>query len=202
VNKITEELGCVASIRTGFLVRKSVAACATGSHLLLQLRDFNADRTQIHVKGLVRFDPGSVPARNNIKPDDVIFLAKGTGNFAFHPGPLPAPTLAASCFAVLTPRHYILPDYLVWFLNHPRTRDAVSKLGGTASRMPVISKSQLAAIKILVPSLETQRAIVQLQQSAADEARLLDELKQSRSAYIAEATMRLANSGSRSDEHV
>ncbi len=190
--KKTLKLGQLVDIRTGYPTRNSVKKAPAGDVCLLQLRDFDKTRTTIHPDDILRFNPVNLRNDQLIAADDVLFLAKGTGNFAFQPGNLSSPTVAASCFFVLKPSREVLPQYLVWFLNHPKTVAEFERLAGVGARVPVIRKSELADLPVPLPSLEKQEAIVRLTALAAGEARLLEELRQKRQTFIDAATMLIA----------
>ncbi|MCF7837655.1 MAG: restriction endonuclease subunit S [Candidatus Marinimicrobia bacterium] len=185
-------LGRFIDIRTGYLSRTKVEETPDGRYCLLQLSDFDDTRTSMDPRNLTRFDPGELRKDQTIQPGELIFLAKGVNNFAYHPGPLPVPTLAASYFFVLTPSSEIIPEYLNWFLNHRRTTRAFDRIAGVGARMPVIKKSDLADIDILLPPLSDQQKIVELHTLMTREARLLDQLRDHRKTFIDTVTMAIA----------
>ena len=113
------KLGQLIRIRAGHLSRTGVREDPGADYRLIQLGDFDESRTRLNTRNMVRFQPGNLRKDKTIRPDEVIFLAKGVNNFAYQPGSLPSPTLAANYFYVLTPLPDILPEYLNWFLNHP-----------------------------------------------------------------------------------
>ncbi|TFH12665.1 MAG: hypothetical protein E4H02_12910 [Lentisphaerales bacterium] len=186
------KLGQLIGIRTGYLSRSKIEEAVDGRFCLIQLRDFDNTRTAIDTQQLTRFAPGDMRKDQTIHPNAVIFLAKGVNKFAYKPGPLPAPTLAASYFYVLTPSADINPKYLNWFLNHPHTRRVFDRIAGVGARMPVMKKSDLADIDIPLPPLPDQQKIVELHALALREATLLDELQRSRGTQINAVTMMLA----------
>lgn len=188
----TEKLGRLIGIRTGYLLRTMVKGKPDGRYCLIQMSDFDGSRSSLDPRELTRFDPGELRKEQAIQPDEVLFLAKGVRNFAYRPGPLPLPTLAASYFYVLTPSPDILPDYLVWFLNHPCTALAFDRIAGVGARMPVVKKSDLADMDVPLPPPADQRKIVELHALMLREARLLDRLHDQRNTFINTVTMAIA----------
>lgn len=186
------KLGQLISIRTGYLLRTMVKEKPDGRYSLIQASDFDESRTALDPRKLTRFDPGELRKEQAIQPDEVLFLAKGIRNFAYRPGPLPHPTLAASYFHVLTPSPDILPDYLVWFLNHPRTALAFARIAGVGARMPVVKRSDLADLDVPLPPLADQRKIVDLHALVLREAKLLNQLREQRAMYINAVTLAIA----------
>lgn len=195
------KLGRFINIRTGYLSRTKVQEAPNGRYALIQLSDFDDTRTTMNPDTLTRFEPGDLRKDQTIQPGEVLFLAKGVHNFAYHPGPLPVPTLAASYFYVLTPAPEVTPRFLTWFLNHPHTRRAFDRIAGVGARMPVVKKSDLADIDIPVPPLADQHKIVELHALMTRESRLLEQLRQHRKTLIDTLTMAIAQGEQREDTH-
>lgn len=195
------KLGELIGIRTGYLSRSKIEEAVDGRFCLIQLRDFDNTRTAIDKQKLTRFEPGDMRKDQTIHPNEVIFLAKGVNKFAYKPGQLPAPTLAASYFYVLTPSADINPKYLNWFLNHPHTRRVFDRIAGVGARMPVMKKSDLADIDIPLPPLPDQQKIVELHSLMFHEAQLLDNLKECRKTFIDTLTMAIAEGEKGEDTH-
>lgn len=193
------KLGRFIEIRSGYLSRTKIEEAPEGRFRLIQLGDFDDSRTRMDTRKLTRFEPGDLRKDQTIQPGEVLFLAKGVNNFAFQPGPLPTPTLAASYFYVLTPSPEITPEYLNWFLNHPHARRAFDRIAGVGARMPVVKKSDLADIDVPLPSLFDQQRIVELHSLMTREARLLDQLRDSRKTYMDTVTMTIAQGEERKD---
>jgi len=195
------KLGRFIDIRTGYLSRTKVEEAPDGRFCLIQLSDFAENRTTMNPGTLTRFEPGKLRKDQTIQPGEVLFLAKGVNKFAYKPGPLPAPTLAASYFYVLTPSANINPEYLNWFLNHPHTRRVFDRIAGVGARMPVMKKSDLADIDIPLPPLPDQQKIVELHSLMFHEAQLLDNLKECRKTFIDTLTMAIAEGEKGEDTH-
>jgi len=166
----------IASIITGYQSRKAVENEQFGTHFLLQIRDFNPDRTLIKADGMVCFTPSSSSRDQPLQPDDVVFLARGQKNFAFALPKLPSPSLAGSYFFVLRPKPKVSGPYLAWYLNQPPAQHHFKRLATTGAHMPVVTRDVIASLMVPVPNLETQRKIVELDALVASHAKLLDEL--------------------------
>ena len=94
---------------------------------------------------------------------DILFAAKGTKNFAVSVKNKMGACVASSIFLVLKIKEEfkkrILPEYLVWFLNHPYNQASL-KAKATGTGLPSISKKTLEETEIVLPSLNTQHNIV------------------------------------------
>jgi restriction endonuclease S subunit len=193
------KLGQIIDIRTGYLSRTKVKEAPDGRFCLIQLGDFDESRTTIDPRKLTRFDPGEMRKDQTIRPEEVLFLAKGVRNFAYHPGRLPLPTLAASCFYVLAPSDDITSEYLNWYLNHPHTTRVFDRIAGVGARMPVMKKSDLADMDVPLPPRSDQGKIVELHSLMTCEARLLEQLRERRKTFIDTVTMAIAQGDERKD---
>ena len=94
---------------------------------------------------------------------DILFAAKGMNNFAVSVKNKMGACVASSTFLVLRIKEefkkIILPEYLVWFLNHPHNQTNL-KAKAIGTGLPSISKKVLEKIEIVLPSLNTQHNIV------------------------------------------
>ena len=85
----------------------------------------------------------------------------------------------------------ILPEYLNWYISQ---RDAqiflASRANGTVQKM--ISKQTIEELKVALPSLETQRNIVELAALSAREWFLLHRLADKRERYMSVVLMQCA----------
>jgi len=188
------QLKNIVKIENGYLNRSRIEPNPNGPFRLIQLRDFNKEKSSLNIKDLIYFKPGSIKPEQIIQKSDVLYLAKGTNNFAFYPHKtLPPQTVASSYFYVLRPTSDVLPEYLVWFFNHPYTRAMISRLAGSGVRVPVIRKPVLGELKIPLPPLEEQQHIIDLHSTVIEEAKLLDKLMQTRKTLMDEITMSIAN---------
>lgn len=166
----------IASISTGYQSRKAVEYEPLGTHFLLQIRDFNPDRTQIATEGMVRFNPNPSSKDEPLRSEDVVFLSRGQKNFAFALPKIPDHCLAGSYFFVLRPKRMITGPYLAWYLNQSAAQHHFKRLASTGAHMPVVSRNVIANLKIPVPNLETQRKIIEIHTLAATHTKLLAEL--------------------------
>lgn len=103
-----------------------------------------------------------ISEKHLLKDGDVLFAAKGSKNFAavyeYHNLPSVAST---SFFVIRLTNEMVIPGYLSWFLNNPQTQTLL-KGQARGSSIPSISKQVLENLEITVPSIEKQKAILQI----------------------------------------
>ena len=191
----------LARIRAGYQTRKGVKATPGGSHALLQIRDFDEERTEIDLEGITRIVPGPINEEQVLRAGDVIFLAKGAKNFTFVPKGLPEPALAASYFFILRPGRRIVADYLAWFLNLKSTRRMLSRYVGQGTHIPVVRREVLENVEVPLPAIETQRIIVELAALADEQQRLLTDLADKKQLLATAACLGAANHSTTDQDH-
>lgn len=76
-----------------------------------------------------------------------------------------------------------LPEYLAWFLNAPSTQTLL-KVQAIGTSMPSISKQVLENLEIPLPSMETQKAILQIIKLRKRENSLKKEIESLREKHI------------------
>ncbi len=188
----THKLGDLADVRAGYLTREAVRNNPAGTHCLLQIRDFNRERTAVNAADMVRISPESRASVCPLQPGEVVFLAKGANNFAAVVSDLPAPTLAASYFFILRPVPAVLSGYLAWFLNHESTRALLTRLATTGAHMPIIRRDVLEAIEIPLPPITVQKAVADLDSLRLQEQALLSDLARKHQELISSVCMTTA----------
>lgn len=77
----------------------------------------------------------------------------------------------------------MLPQYLAWVLNNHRTQ-ALLKRQALGTSIPSISKRVLENLEISVPSIETQKAILQITKLRDKEISLKQEIETLREKQI------------------
>ena len=103
-----------------------------------------------------------ISEKHLLKDGDVLFAAKGTKNFAAVFENHNEPSVASTSFFVIRlANKKLLPQYLAWVLNS-RTTQAMLKGQAIGTSIPSISKQVLENLEIVIPSIATQKAILQI----------------------------------------
>ncbi len=147
----------IAIIQTGLFAKPE----AKGSIVYLQAKHFDENgmlRSSLHPD----LKADNITDKHLLRTGDVLFAAKGSKNFAAVFEDHNEPSVASTSFFVirLTERN-VLPEYLVWFLNHPATQKLL-KGQAIGTSIASISKAVLEDLEISIPSIETQKAILQI----------------------------------------
>lgn len=150
---------------------KDIAVILTGVYMkssplpdtcYLQVNDFNEDGT---LRRMVKPTTavGDKAARHLLTESDLLLAAKGEKNFcAMAPMQLGA-SVASPSFLIIRVNDpvRILPEYLCGFLNLPSIRQMLMTQA-KGSAISSISKTDLEKFEVPIPSLERQRACIEL----------------------------------------
>lgn len=122
-----------------------------------------------------------------LKHGDVLFAAKGTKNFAAWYESNNQPAVASTSFFVIRIQDSfqgkILPEFLVWFINHP-TAQKFLKGRARGTSIVSISKAVLEELEISVPDLQTQQAILKISQLRNSEKKLKQQIEALKESQI------------------
>ncbi len=162
----------VASVATGMTKREKIDT-ASGDSVLVQMGDILPAGTLVidRERRVVR---SPEMGRYVVGEGDVLFRGKGAGIAAAVVPPDCPSLVAAAPIIILRPnRSLIEPGYLAWAVSSPA---AIRHYALTARSvgMLTVGATELGTLKILVPDIETQRALVEFISLQRREAALLE----------------------------
>lgn len=167
------KLGTVAEIYPGYLSRGTIKPEPGGSHRLLQARNVKAGICRFSAETLTAFKPKLSSRDVLLQNGDIVFMARGSKNYAAILQDVPENTVAAASFFIIrTTALGINPGYLVWYLNNRQAQYYFNVNSGTGVHMPVVRRLVLERIDIPVPSIEKQRTIAKLYRLSLEELEL------------------------------
>lgn len=181
----------VAEIRMGYTFRSRLEPEMGGDVAVLQMKDID-DSNLLHPENLVRIQMPELKDKHLVQEGDLMFKSRGVSNAAsLVAGNLGRTVLAAPMMLIRPDADKVDAAYLQWFINQPSIQNVLSaQAAGTAVKM--ISKAALEQLVIAIPSLETQRRIVEVGRFASLEARITTELMDRRKVLIERILMREA----------
>lgn len=162
---------------------------------VLQTRDFdNEGLVNWRLVTAVNDDDRKLEACQ-ANPGDVLFAPRSPrlgavllGNDVANPR-----TAASSHFYIIrVDRQRLLPEYLVWYLNHPRTRDKLDA-ENRGTHLPFIPMEVIRRLDIALPSVKRQRHIGSIDQLARHERNVTAELAKLHDEQRAADTWRAAH---------
>ena len=172
----------IANVQTGIYAQTILS----GSVVYMQSKHFDENGTLLD--SLIPDLPLNTQTEKHLLNEgDVLFAAKGTKNFATKHESTNGKCVASSTFLVLRLkkdfRNRILPDYLVWYMNHPKTQEWI-KAKARGSSIPSISKVDLMELEITLPPLEKQKVIVKIDNLQKTEQNIVKKIQLLKEQYI------------------
>ena len=127
---------------------------------------------------------------------DVLFAAKGTKNFAFCYLINEMPSVASTSFFVIRINekfsNKVLPDFLAWSLNQPKTLNLL-KDQAMGTSIVSISKTVLEDLEIAIPPIHIQKNILYISKLRNQEKELNQRIEQLREKQIQQQIINAIN---------
>lgn len=173
------KLGTIATINAGYPFRGKIPEAPGSAVIAVQMKDVSltegirwSDCLETELTGKRDLD--------YITVGDVLVAARGSRNYAVQVDQSLTSTgkqaVAAPHFFVIRLKNKeILPEFMVWLLNQaPLQRYFEQNAEGTLTKS--IRRSVLEYTPMVVPPLATQRAIISMAKTLAEEQRLIQKL--------------------------
>ena len=175
-------LGDLAEVTTGYSFRGKVLPDKDGDLTVLQIKDLNTDG-RIDASDALRIRGDRVYDKHLLRAGDVLFQSRGMQNpAALLDEPLKA--VAALGVHIIRPRpDVLLPAFLVWYLNQPRTQKLLRDLS-RGSTVPFIAKDDAMDFHVPVPPLAIQQQVIAVDHLRRQEQCLAARLDELRKEYI------------------
>lgn len=169
----------ITHIQTGLFAKPA----GTGELVYLQSKHFD-EYGQLHAALHPDLVTDGISEKHLLKDGDILFAAKGTKNFAAVFENHNEPSVASTSFFVIRlVDKKLLPQYLAWVLNS-HTTQTLLKGQAIGTSIPSISKQVLENLEIAVPSIEKQKAILQITKLRNKEKSLKQKIETLREKQI------------------
>lgn len=177
----------LAEIQYGYLFRKSIENDPDSEYAVIQIGDLRNYATVDYdnLSSVIGIQP---KAHHLIRKDDVLFIAKGTNNFAVHVNKSLSKTVAAANFLIIRVKSItLLPQFLAWYIN-TKPAQKYLKAHSRGTNAPTISKAALGDLVVHLPPVAIQEKIIRIQALADAESKLVSEI-QAKKAQVLEASL-------------
>jgi restriction endonuclease S subunit len=185
----------IASVQMGMGFKNKVENLQSSDNFVVQMKDLTEDN-EIDFSTLYGIDPSFVKEKHLIRKDDILFRSRGKNNTAvmvkekIENIAVASPLIRIRCSSTIA-----LPSYVCWLINHPSSQSFFLSMAKVSS-VQMIDKKTLEDFKIIMPNVETQKAIAELDYLAKKEQKLLNELSLKKQLYIDTLLMQMAQKGS------
>ncbi|MEQ8906405.1 restriction endonuclease subunit S [Ekhidna sp.] len=167
---------------SGYSFRTKVKHDPEGEVSVIQLKDLDSDYTEIGSSmSLVSSD--SISSKYFLKAGDVLFISKGSNNYAIH-FDKDGSYVAASAFFVLRPKvDKVDSRYLAWYLNQKHIQQYI-KDNRAGTYVPNVNKGTIESLQIDIPPINIQKIIARISFLQNREYLLMNELMAKREQLI------------------
>ncbi|MEM8520646.1 restriction endonuclease subunit S [Flavobacterium sp. PL12] len=153
----------------------------------IQSTDFDLNKEWVkHLNPVLSRTPKLI--KHFLKKGDILFAAKGKEFFAVVYDGSYSPAVASTTFLVLQlTTSEVLPEYLAWYLNHPKIQNVLWTYAGTTA-IPSVNIATLQNIDISTPHFVKQTTILDLYFLQKKEKFLQDRILKLKKDYLNELT--------------
>lgn len=176
-NKMSTIQGC-AEVRPGFSAKGAIGDEPGGTVQVITAQHITKGEPYRYREEhkLLIVPPRSLD-KYRVAPGDILFMSRGTNNYAVLLEEVPPLTIAPLTFYVLRPKPLVVPAYLVWTLNQEPVKAKLNELR-TGAGTPIIPRHEFGEISIPLPPVEQQHKIARLADLQLRESVLLKELSE------------------------
>ena len=172
----------ISEVFSGHTFRERIENNPEGDCYVIQLKDLDMQNQKIKEQPHLVQSKG-IYEKHFIQPGDILFVAKGSNNYAitFYEG---YKAVAASVFFIIRIKdEKVNPFYLTWYINQPPAQEYIHK-GKEGTMVTNISKVTLENLPIEIPTLETQVKIAKLHELMRKEFFLSEEILKKKKLFI------------------
>lgn len=176
----------------GYSFRNRVEDEPEGDLKVIQMKDLSDNYALIN-SGLSSVSSDKINSKLFLKKHDVLFLAKGSNNYAVEYTHDFEKAIASAAFFVVRPDvDKVVPAYLAWYINQlPVQQYLKENMAGTY--VPNINKSTIEGIMIALPSMAMQQKIVLIERLRKQEEALMNKIIDKRQVAVSAALLDIAN---------
>ena len=166
----------IADIRTGYSFRAKLEPDSEGNILVVQLKELS-DKNTIDISTAVKINMQNVSENYLLQKGDLVFRSRGMDSTAAIMDISADDVILSAPFQRirLQDTSKIIPEYLLWYIN---SKDAQSyfSTNKTGTSVSMISTAVLADLPVIVPLVEIQKKIVEINTLSEREIELQEEL--------------------------
>lgn len=175
----------------GYAFRGAIKPDDSGNAFVLQAKDLGIG-SPVEGTGTLTKIVFDAPHSSSLKMHDVLIVARGMKAGAFRSTLFNAKAMnviaSASVHVIRITSPNVLPEYLSHYLNSKKGQDDLSGIV-TGSYIGAIPRRSLEQVRIPVPDLKKQKAIVDLYKNIQAQQKILDRKKELKQQII-EATFK------------
>lgn len=185
------QLADIAEVTSGYTFRERLDAYPDGDVAVLQMKNIGPD-DRVLTEDLPRIGLADLNARQLLREGDILFRARGHFHTAaVVSGNLNNAVAAAPLMLIRVSSQKVLPEYLRWFINHPRTQATLLNLAA-GTHVRTLNKAAIEGLEVPLPPLKQQRQIAEIAELGQQEKALLSRIGEQKGRLLEEILSQVA----------
>lgn len=182
----------ILDLFSGFSFRTKVQNDPRGDLHVIQMKNLEHNYSSIK-PDLIKVASEKISGKFFLQKGDVLFIAKGSNNYALEYNLELKKAIAASAFFIIRPdQTRVVPSYLAWYINQPPVQQYLKEnMAGTY--IPNINKGTIKGIMIALPTIEIQQKIVAVDNLRKRENLLMSQIMEKRELGVSAALLDIVN---------
>lgn len=182
----------ISDLFSGFSFRTKVENDPKGDLHVIQMKDLENNYSSIK-PDLIKVSSEKISSKFFLQKGDVLFIAKGSNNYALEYNLELKKAIAASAFFIIRPdQTRVVPAYLAWYINQPPVQQYLKEnMAGTY--IPNINKGTIEGITVALPPIDIQRKIVTVDNLKKREKLLMSLIMEKRELGVSAALLDIVN---------
>jgi hypothetical protein len=165
-----------ADVQPGFSAKSAIVSEPDGSLQVITAQHITRGEVYRHKEDhALLIVPPKFYEKYLVTAGDLLFMSRGTSNYAVLIESVPDPTIAPLTFFIIRPKPNVLPEYLAWYLNQDMMKSKLNEIRSGAGT-PMIPSKEFRELSIPLPPLATQKKIAELGRLQMRERQLLRQL--------------------------
>lgn len=176
----------VVDIKAGHPFRGRVEEDLNGNGFAIQMKDVEivGSTGVVRWDGLVQTNVVSRKEPDWLKAGAVLFVARGSRNFALYLKEVPVPSVCSQLFFLLRPPvESLLPEFLAWQINQTPAQRYIEQSAEGSAQLG-IRRAILEEMPIAVPPIQVQKQIIRLSETAYHEMKVMRQLIKNREQQL------------------
>lgn len=166
----------ITDIRTGYSFRSKLEPDTKGNILVVQLKELS-DKNRVDISTAVKIYMHNISDNYFLRKNDLVFRSRGIDSTSAIMDISSDNIILSAPFQRIRLRDTskIIPEYLLWYINCKEAQ-AYFAANKTGSSLVMISTAVLANLPVVIPSLEIQKKIIEINYLSEREIELQEEL--------------------------
>jgi restriction endonuclease S subunit len=164
-----------ADVRPGYSSKGAIVNEPDGSLQVITAQHVTKGEPYCYVEHALLITPPKFYEKYLVQPGDILFMSRGSNNYAVLVEDVPQPAIAPLTFFILRPKPGVESGYLAWCFEQEFMKARLNEIRSGAGT-PMIPSNALRELTIPLPPLAVQRQIAALGRLQMLEKKLLQQL--------------------------